>query len=106
MREIHKDRKILVLPYIAPDDALTIQGFCAHSVDLFADCPHCEAPDLDPWELTIDCPICHQRTYFVFPAGELLVCEKCHNRPSLGGLIVGSLLSLPFWFLIFAWVMR
>lgn len=103
MREIHKDRKILVLPYIAANDKLTILGLCSHSVDLFADCPHCEAPDLDHWELTIDCPLCHGRTYFVFPLGELLVCEKCYRKPRLVGIVAGLLLSLPLWFVIFLW---
>ncbi len=30
-------------------------------------------------ELTTDCQRCNRRTYFVFPVGELLLCEDCYE---------------------------
>ena len=88
------EKRILCLPVTAATDPNAMRWHCPHGIHFFEDCRDCELEAMkmeveqrvrDAYELTTDCPICYQRTYFVFPLGELLVCEKCweaeHAKP-------------------------
>jgi hypothetical protein len=87
------DGLILCLPVAAATDPLAMRWRCAHDVHFFESCFPCilesniqrmedglESEEPKYEEITIDCERCFHRTYFVFPLGELLVCESCWKK--------------------------
>ncbi len=94
MVTITTKRGIIELAHIEPDDAETIKANCGHGIPLLDDCRDCELEAIQEevksmidkaWEITTDCPMCSERTYFIFPLGELWVCEACAKEAENGG---------------------
>ncbi len=86
---------ILCLPVEAATDPHAMRWTCGHGYHLmYEDCflciledniramidgAHTAIAETEMLELTTDCPRCNRRTYFVFPVGELLLCEDCYE---------------------------